>query len=408
MPPSSTRSDDKDRLPTSVRKLGWLHFWNDFTLDFVSPLLPAGVGIAWLGVMEGVADAVGHLLRIVTGRASDRSGRRAPWIRAGYGVNAVARPLIALGLWAAWPAWIVGCRVLDRLGKGLRGSAADALVADWTEGTSRATAYARMRVMDHLGAALGAGAAALTAWSFPEYVPLAVGLLAAPALLQIALASDLRDAALEAPSVNVPRRWWPEDPAVRRDVAVLGLASAARLSPLLLLASLAVVPARGAAVWPLWALCLAWAGIGTAQAAIAGMAGLAASRWGNRPTIVWTWILTAGAYGGMVLLPGAAGAVAALAAATLSAAGEGAEKALVAERVGSAERATAFGFFTLLAALAGLVGNAAFGWTLAGGRAPEWLRLWPAVLGLVFAMLILGAGGRPAPQPRPSRHDADS
>jgi MFS family permease len=378
-------------LPPPVRRLGWLHFWNDFTLDFVSPLLPAGVGAAWLGIMEGAADALGQLLRVFTGRASDRSGRRVPWIRAGYGLNAAARPLIAAGLAAAWPLWIVGCRVLDRLGKGLRGSAADALVADWTSGPVRTTAYARMRVMDHLGAALGAGAAALVTWAFPDRLPLAVGLLAVPALLQLVLVAGLRDAAA-APRAPASAGWWPADRAVRWDVAVLGLAAAARLSPLLILAMLAVVPKRGTEAWPTWKLCLAWAGIGIAQAWVAALAGRAAARWGNRSAIVGTWLLTAGAYAAMLLLPGPAGVATALAAATLTAAAEGAEKALVAQRVEPTERATAFGFYTLLAALAGLAGNAAFGVTLAGGRIPEGLRLWPAAAAVGFALLILRAG----------------
>lgn len=377
-------------LPPAVRRMGWLHFWNDFTLDFVSPLLPAGVGVAWLGIMEGAADAVGHLLKVFTGRASDRSGRRVPWVRAGYGLNAAARPLIALGLGAAWPLWIAGCRVLDRLGKGLRGSAADALVADWTEGPARTSAYARLRVMDHLGATLGAGAAALVAWAFPAQLPWAVALLAVPALLQLALAAGLRDAAT-APKAAASAGWWPANPAVRRDVAILGLAAAARLSPLLVLAALAVVPKRGTEAWPLWKICLAWAGIGIAQAGVAALAGRAAARWSARATIVGTWLLTAGAYLGMLLLPGAAGVAAALAAATLTAAAEGAEKALVAARVEPSERATAFGFYTLLAALAGLAGNAAFGLSLAG-RFPEAARLWPAAAAVAFALLIGRAG----------------
>jgi hypothetical protein len=47
----------------TVRRIGWLHFWNDFTLDFVTPLLPAGVPVAWLGVMEGAADAAAQALK---------------------------------------------------------------------------------------------------------------------------------------------------------------------------------------------------------------------------------------------------------------------------------------------------------------------------------------------------------
>src|SRR5689334_14019770 len=86
-PPPAAAADG--RLPPVVRRLAWLHFANDFTLDFLTPLLPAGVPVAWLGVMEGLANGTGQALKLFTGRASDRSGKRVAWVRAGYVANAV-------------------------------------------------------------------------------------------------------------------------------------------------------------------------------------------------------------------------------------------------------------------------------------------------------------------------------
>lgn len=374
-------------LPTAVRRMGWLHFWNDFTLDFVSPLLPKAVGAAWLGIMEGVADALGQILKLFTGRASDRTGRRVPWVRAGYGVNAAARPLIAVGLWAAWPLWVVGCRLLDRVGKGLRGSSADALVADWTTEQQRPRAYARMRVMDHLGATLGAAAAAAAAWAAPDRLAIFVALLAAPALLQLFLVARLADAPSAAPRLPKSAGWWPSSPPVRRDVFLLGAAAFARLSPLLLLAWVAV-PSGAGAGWPVWRVCVAWAAIGLAQAVVADLAGRAAGRWGMRTTVVASWVVLACAYAASVFLNGAARVTAAAVAAALSGAAEGTEKALIAERVDASERGTAFGFYTLVVAGAGLAGNATFGATLARVGASPWLPYWPAAAALVFAGLI--------------------
>lgn len=388
------RTDDPRPLAPAVRRMGWLHFWNDFTLDFVSPLLPKAVGAAWLGIMEGVADALGQVLKLFTGRASDRSGRRVPWVRAGYGVNAAARPLIAVGLWAAWPLWVVGCRLWDRVGKGLRGSSADALIADWTTEEQRPRAYARMRVMDHLGATLGASAAAAAAWAAPDRLAFFVGLLAGPALLQLVLAARLSDAPSAAPGAPKAAGWWPASPPVRRDVFLLGAAAFARLSPLLLLASVAI-PSEAGGEWPVWKLCAAWAGIGLAQAGVADLAGRTAERWGTRRTVVASWIALAAAYGASVFLDGASRIAAASVAAALSGAAEGAEKALVAERVDATERGTAFGFYTLIVAGAGLAGNAAFGATLARAGASPWLPYWPAVAALLFAAL-LALQARPA------------
>lgn len=380
-------SDRPSDLTPAVRRMGWLHFWNDFTLDFVSPLLPKAVGAAWLGVMEGIADALGQVLKLFSGRASDLSGRRVPWVRGGYAVNAVARPLIAVGLWAAWPLWVVGCRLLDRVGKGLRGSSADALIADWTTEEQRPQAYARMRVMDHLGATLGASAAAVAAWAAPDRLAMFVALLAVPALLQLVLVARLADAPSAAPKIPKAVGWWPASPPVRRDVFLLGAAAFARLSPLLLLASVAI-PSEAGDGWPVWKLCAAWAAIGLAQAVVADLAGRAAGRWGTRKTIVASWIVLSAGYAAAVFFEGPVRIGAAAIAAALSGAAEGTEKALVAERVDASERGTAFGFYTLIVAGAGLAGNAAFGATLARAGASPWLPYWPAAAALLFAGLI--------------------
>ena len=366
-------------LPAPVRRLGWLHFWNDFTLDFVSPLLPSGVGAAWLGVMEGAADAVGQILKLFTGRASDRSGRRAPWVRAGYGVNAVARPLIAVGLWMLWPLWVVGCRIVDRVGKGVRGSAADALVADWTPEAGRVGAFARMRVMDHLGATLGAGAAALAAFFIPEKLGWCVALLAVPALMQLWLAAGLRDAPEAAPKTSTSSGWLPSRGV--GTLLLLGSTSLARLSPLLLLAA---VVAKG---WPLWQVCAAWAGIGLLQSLTAELGGRAGKRWGSRAAVAVGWVLTAVAFAATSRWPAAA-----LAAASLSGCTEGAEKALVAEAAGKEERATAFGLYTIVGAGAALAGNASFGVALKWLPGTSWPLLAFAGLALLGAAAVAGGG----------------
>jgi len=151
-------------LPETPRRVAWLHFLNDLTLDFLTPLLPGGVGVAWIGLMEGLADATGHILKVVSGRRSDATGKRVFWVGTGYSANAFARPLAAVGLALGWPLWVVVCRIGDRVGKGLRGSATDALVADWKQGRQREQAFSAMRILDHWGATLGALLAATVAW----------------------------------------------------------------------------------------------------------------------------------------------------------------------------------------------------------------------------------------------------
>lgn len=351
-----------------VRRIAWLHFANDFTLDFLTPLLPAGVGVAWIGVMEGLADGVGQVLKLFTGRASDRSGRRAAWVRAGYLVNAVARPLSAVGMLLALPAWIVACRVADRVGKGLRGSATDALVADWTEGGQRAHAFARMRTMDHLGATLGGLAAALAAWALaPERLWLAVASLALVALGVAWLARGLRDR-LDLPPTGrpPPTGWWPRAPALRLPLLAIGVASlATRISPLLVLVQVAGLPAEGSSGrWELWQVCLGWAALGLVQAGASALDGGVTARLGPAAMLRIGWLAGAGVFAGLAFVEGPWLIAVGLAFGVLAGLTEGAEKTWLAERAPRAERALAFGALALVAAGCALAGNALCGWLL--------------------------------------------
>jgi len=372
----------------TLRRLAWLHFWNDFTLDFVSPLLPTQIPLAALGAMEGAADAAGQGLRLVTGRASDRDGRRARWVRAGYGVNAVARPLLAVGMLLSWPWWIAACRITDRLGKGVRGPATDALVADWAEGTRRVAAYAAMRTADHLGATLGALAAAAVAWWDPGLLPWAVAALVLPMLVQFAILPGVRDAPRAPASAGgTPAVWWPKDARTRRAIILLGLSAVgARLSPLLVLVGVT-------RDWPLWQQCLGWAALGLAQTITAAVAGALGVRIGARATLVIGWIAGALLWSGLAIFGGgAAGAGLALGWAVLAGCTEGMEKAWLAELAPASERGAAFGAFAIATALGTVVGSAGIGWLLEPTRQGSLAFLIAAaVLALCVALMpVLG------------------
>src|SRR5438045_5035163 len=124
----------------------------------VYPLLPAfvtgvlGGGAAALGVLDGAADAAAALIKLVSGRLADRTTRRGPLIVIGYLVAAAVRPVIAVTA-LAWQ--VIGLRVIDRLGKGLRTPPRDALIADATPADLVGRAFGLQRGMDHAGAVLG-------------------------------------------------------------------------------------------------------------------------------------------------------------------------------------------------------------------------------------------------------------
>jgi MFS family permease len=129
----------------------------------IYPLLPAfvtrtlGGGAVVLGALDGAADLTASLIRVVSGRWADRPGWQRPLILAGYGIATVVRPLIGF----AGSAWqVVAARVTDRIGKGLRSPARDALIAQVTPFASRGRAFGFHRAADHFGAVAGS----LVAW----------------------------------------------------------------------------------------------------------------------------------------------------------------------------------------------------------------------------------------------------
>ena len=144
-------------LGPNVIALGAASFFTDFGAELVVPLLPAfilslGGTARTLGWIEGVSDSAASLLRIVSGWLSDRLRRRKFFVLAGYGIASVARPLYGLAA-VAWHAGAV--RLADRLGKGLRLAARDALIADSCEPWARGKAFGLQKAMDHFGATLG-------------------------------------------------------------------------------------------------------------------------------------------------------------------------------------------------------------------------------------------------------------
>ncbi len=152
-----------NQLPRQVKLFGAVSLLNDFASEMVYPLLPAfitgvlGGGAVALGALDGAADAAAALVKLVAGRLADRPARRGPLIVAGYVIAAAVRPIIAVTA-AAWQ--VIGLRVVDRLGKGLRTPPRDALIADVTPAPLVGRAFGLQRGLDHVGAVIGP----LVAW----------------------------------------------------------------------------------------------------------------------------------------------------------------------------------------------------------------------------------------------------
>src|SRR5262245_48767973 len=124
----------------------------------IYPLLPAFVtgtlraSPAFLGVIEGLAETAASLVKLASGRLSDRLPRRKPLVVAGYALSSLARPLVGF---AHAPFHVLLVRLTDRIGKGTRGAPRDAIVAQVVAPQERGRAYGFHRAMDNAGACLG-------------------------------------------------------------------------------------------------------------------------------------------------------------------------------------------------------------------------------------------------------------
>jgi MFS family permease len=154
-------------LPRSVKALGWTSFFTDFSTEMIYPLIPnfltktLNATPVVLGLIEGVAESTAAILKLFSGYWSDRFKKRKPLVVGGYAISSFW-PLIA---WApTWPLVLL-LRFVNRIGKGVRTSPRDALIADWTAPKDRGAAFGFQRSLDHAGAMVGPlAAAALLQW----------------------------------------------------------------------------------------------------------------------------------------------------------------------------------------------------------------------------------------------------
>jgi len=144
-------------LPRNVWVLGFVSLFMDLSSEIYHALLPAfitlvlGLPATALGAIDGIAEATASFAKLFSGRLSDSSIRRKPWIMAGYGLAALSKPLFPL---ASSAPLVMLARFADRIGKGIRGSPRDAMIADETPPEVRGRAFGLRQALDTVGALL--------------------------------------------------------------------------------------------------------------------------------------------------------------------------------------------------------------------------------------------------------------
>lgn len=155
---SSAQPGPNAAIPRTVIALGFVSLFMDLSSEIIHALLPIfltttlGASVVVVGIIDGIAEATASISKVFSGYASDRIGRRKPLILMGYGMAALTKPLFAV---AQSAGLVLGARFADRIGKGVRGAARDALVTDVTPEQIRGRAFGLRQSMDTIGACLG-------------------------------------------------------------------------------------------------------------------------------------------------------------------------------------------------------------------------------------------------------------
>jgi len=387
------RSTGKKRrapLPAGVWALGFVSLFMDVSSEMIHALLPVylvtGFGATMLavGLIEGAAEAVAQVVKVFSGALSDWLGRRKPLALAGYGLAALTKPIFPL---AGSLGWVVTARLLDRVGKGIRGAPRDALVADITPPDRRGAAYGLRQTLDTVGAFLGPLVAIALMWATADNIPAVFWAAILPAGIAVTVlliwvkeprqtgARPVRNPLSRAALARLGVGFW----------AVLGVAalfSLARFSEAFL-----VLRADHAGLRPaLIPLVLIEMNIVYALAAFP--AGALSDRAGRVPVLaVGVALLVAGDLA-MALGPGLAGAFAGIAlwGASLGFT-QGAFAALVADAVPDNLRGTGFGVLNLATGIAMLAASAIAG-LLWDGIGPEATFLVDAMFGGVTLVAL--------------------
>jgi MFS family permease len=385
-------------LPRPVRLLGWTSLLTDAATEAIYPLLPIfvtrvlGASAVSVGVIEGAADAISSVLKIVAGRASDRLGRRKPFVIAGYSVAGLVRPLIAFA--TIWQH-VLAVRLVDRVGKGLRGAPRDAMLGALAPDGERGRVFGYHRAMDHAGAVVGPLAATAFLWCFPDDYRTLFALSIVPGLLAIAMltfvpevavtargnssgSADAAATAARSAGERRPKAGYPTE--LQRFLVILTLFALGNSTDAFLLLRLSDA---GLAVTY---LPIAWAGLHLVKSSLAARGGALSDRFGRRRLIIAGWLLYAVVYAGFAFSESlAALLVWFLVYGVHFALAEGSEKALIADLAPPHLHGSAFGWYNAVLGFAALGASVLFG--------VLWTRFSPATAFLTGAALALTAAG---------------
>jgi MFS family permease len=382
-------------LTRNVIVLGFVSLLNDGASEMIYPLLPAfltavlGAGPAALGVIEGVAEATASLLKLYSGYLSDRVKRRKGWIVAGYSISNVIRPLIAFS--TSW-LHVLTLRFSDRVGKGLRTSPRDAIIADSTPAEFRGKAYGFHRAMDHGGAIIGPLLATALLLVYHDNIKTIFLLSFIPGLLAVlTLLFGLKEKQAEGPrttqaaTFNFSSAWAEMSTGFRKYLGIILVFTLGNSTDAFLL-----LRAQQLGV-PVTLLPTIWVVLHIVKMGFSVPGGIVSDRIGRKKVIITGWLVYALVYAGFGAASQHWHAWALFAVYGIYfGLTEGVEKALVADFAPAHLRGSAFGLYHLTVGVGAFPASLLFGlvWQKLGSTAAFGMGAGLALLASVILSML--------------------
>ncbi len=394
------------KLPRNVFAIGLVSLLNDTSSEIIYPLLPVFLSVTlgaspWIiGLIEGAAESVSSILKLFSGYFSDRRGKRKGFVVLGYSLASFVRPLLAFA--TSWYQ-VLGIRLVDRVGKGVRSAPRDALIADTASLQERGLAFGFHRAMDHTGAVVGPLIAYLLVLLFAadrnsptsdDFTKIFL-LASIPAIAAVGVAiflvreSPIRsrrrtDSSAETKITPPPRLSLKGfDSNFKFFLILVALFTLSNSSDAFLLLRAQSAGVSVAMIPVLWAI------LHVSKVLSSLIGGDLSDRLGRRRLIVSGWILYAAVYAGFAFVSHEVSVwVLFIIYGIYFGLAEGAEKALVADLVKPEQRGTAYGLYNLAFSVTVLPASFLMGaiWSL-WGPAPAFLT--SAALGSTAALLML-------------------
>ncbi len=375
--------------------LSLVSMFADIASEMLYPIIPVylqsiGFSIFLIGLLEGVAEATSGLSKGYFGHWSDRIGRRMPFVRLGYSLSAIAKPLMAV---FKFPVWVFFARTIDRLGKGSRTAPRDAILSTESTLSTKGQVFSFHRGWDTLGAVFGPAFALLFLHFYPGKLVWLFYIAFVPAIISVSMTYFIKDNPVQRKEQKMApgffsffKYWKVATPAYKK--LIIGLVAFALFNSSDMLLLLRVNEATGSENHVI----MVYIFYNLVYALLAFPLGLLADHIGIKKIFLFGLVLFSGIYFGMAeagtnalfyVLFGIYG--------VYMAATEGISKAWVAGLCKKEEVGTAIGLFVALQSIALMIASALAGllWTFYGASVTFLLTAIMSVLVLVFILIFV-------------------